>query len=93
MRARTHVRAHARTHEINVPKVFAMTQAVRRKTPSPPATTPATAAPSNGRRIQVRRSGVHGKGVFAVAPIPRRVIRTTRRTRTIPSTSTSMTAT
>ena len=24
---------------------------------------------TNGRRIQVRRSGVHGKGVFAVAPI------------------------
>lgn len=24
----------------------------------------------NGRRVQVRRSGVHGKGVFAVAPIP-----------------------
>ena len=24
---------------------------------------------SRGRRIQVRRSGVHGKGVFAVAPI------------------------
>jgi SET domain-containing protein len=24
-----------------------------------------------GRRIQVRRSGVHGKGVFAVAPIPK----------------------
>lgn len=29
-----------------------------------------TAAPAaNGRRIQVRLSGVHGKGVFAVAPI------------------------
>lgn len=26
-------------------------------------------APANGRRIQVRRSGVHGKGVFALAPI------------------------
>jgi SET domain-containing protein len=24
-----------------------------------------------GRRIQVRRSGVHGKGVFAVVPIPK----------------------
>jgi SET domain-containing protein len=28
-------------------------------------------APTQGRRIQVRRSGVHGKGVFAVAPIAR----------------------
>ena len=34
------------------------------KMPSTP-TTPKM----NGRRIQVRRSGVHGKGVFAVAPI------------------------
>ena len=28
------------------------------------------AAASKGRRIQVRRSGVHGKGVFALQPIP-----------------------
>jgi uncharacterized protein len=26
---------------------------------------------ASGRRIQVRRSGVHGKGVFAIAPIAR----------------------
>ena len=30
---------------------------------------PAPEAKASGRRIQVRRSGVHGKGVFAVAPI------------------------
>jgi len=30
-----------------------------------------TAAPANGRRIQVRRSGVHGKGVFALVDIPK----------------------
>jgi SET domain-containing protein len=30
----------------------------------------AKAPRSNGRRIQVRRSGVHGKGVFALRPIP-----------------------
>ena len=29
----------------------------------------AGARPASGRRIQVRRSGVHGKGVFAVQPI------------------------
>ena len=29
----------------------------------------AHAAPAAGRRIQVRRSGVHGKGVFALQPI------------------------
>ncbi|MEW6099757.1 MAG: SET domain-containing protein-lysine N-methyltransferase [Pseudomonadota bacterium] len=36
-----------------------------RPTPSPARRTTAR----GGRRIQVRRSGVHGKGVFAVAPI------------------------
>ena len=35
-----------------------------------PAKPPRSAAAS-GRRIQIRRSGVHGKGVFAVAPIPK----------------------
>jgi SET domain-containing protein len=30
---------------------------------------PGTGARPGGRRIQVRRSGVHGKGVFALAPI------------------------
>ena len=35
------------------------------------ASDPPAAAKSSGRRIQVRRSGVHGKGVFAVAPIAR----------------------
>jgi SET domain-containing protein len=34
-----------------------------------PRATAGSAVPSGGRRIQVRRSGVHGKGVFAVAPI------------------------
>ena len=29
----------------------------------------AAVAPAAGRRIQVRRSGVHGKGVFALVPI------------------------
>ncbi|MEO5697803.1 MAG: SET domain-containing protein [Burkholderiaceae bacterium] len=35
--------------------------------PSNLATAPHRAAP--GRRIQVRKSGVHGKGVFSVAPL------------------------
>ncbi len=30
-----------------------------------------TTAPATGRRIQVRRSGVHGKGVFALVDIPK----------------------
>jgi SET domain-containing protein len=39
-----------------------MTQAAR------PKSTPAP-SPSKGRRIQVRTSGVHGRGVYAVVPI------------------------
>ena len=36
----------------------------------PPAARPKTAAaPSSNRRIQVRRSGIHGRGVYAIAPI------------------------
>ena len=33
------------------------------------ATAPAPGTPVRGRRLQVRKSGVHGKGVFAVQPI------------------------
>jgi SET domain-containing protein len=41
-----------------------MTQAAKRKDPRPPIN-----GKHVGRRIQVRRSGVHGKGVFALAPL------------------------
>jgi uncharacterized protein len=70
------VRAHARTHEINVPNVFEMTQAVRSKPPSSAkhVLSQAAVSPGKGRRIQVRRSGVHGKGVYAVAPLARRQV-------------------
>lgn len=46
-------------------------QANRAKRPSLRGSTPspAAAARSGGRRIQVRRSGVHGKGVYALQPI------------------------
>jgi SET domain-containing protein len=43
-----------------------MTQARAAKTPKNRIS---AAAPSSGRRIQVRQSGVHGRGVFAVAEI------------------------
>ena len=59
-------------------------QAAAKKTPvrkKPTATTPpatasaatasAVASAPRGRRIQVRKSGVHGKGVFALQPIKR----------------------
>jgi len=39
------------------------TQATRAKSPR------AAATPTGGRRIQVRASGVHGKGVYALRPI------------------------
>jgi len=35
----------------------------------PARSQPTPTAPSRGRRIQVRRSGIHGKGVFALRPI------------------------
>jgi len=48
-----------------------MTQARARKaTPAPSKKTAAKpAAKTGGRRIQVRQSGVHGKGVYAIQPI------------------------
>jgi uncharacterized protein len=45
-----------------------MTQATKGKDTPARSTAPAA---KGGRRIQVRRSGVHGKGVFAVAPLAR----------------------
>jgi SET domain-containing protein len=50
-----------------------MTQARPGKSSQPPKKTPAAKAaapkPVGGRRIQVRRSGVHGKGMYAVEPL------------------------
>jgi uncharacterized protein len=51
--------AHARAYD----SMYPMTQSLQ----EPAATT--TPARRNGRRVQVRRSGVHGKGVFALKPI------------------------
>ena len=48
----------------------AAVQAKVSKTASPqPAPAAAATAPVRGRRLQVRKSGVHGKGVFVVQPI------------------------
>jgi hypothetical protein len=87
------------------------------KTPMPQSRTTPPSKPLNGRRvaaaqragtgrrIQVRRSGVHGKGVFALRPIAKgetiieytgevsAATRTIRATRTIPSSSTWTTST
>ena len=51
-----------------------MTQAARPlnfATSATAASRPGETATTGGRRIQVRRSGVHGKGVFALRPIAR----------------------
>jgi len=39
--------------------------------PSNSPSSPSTSPPAGGRRIQTRRSGVHGNGVFAVQDIPK----------------------
>jgi len=54
-----HARALAHTYEFNI----ANFPVAPKKAPIQPAAT--------GRRIQVRRSGVHGKGVFALIDIPK----------------------
>jgi SET domain-containing protein len=47
-----------------------MKPATQAKAPKSPAPTPAAAPPTTGqRRLQVRRSGIHGKGVFAGRPL------------------------
>lgn len=63
---RAHMYAHTRTRAPmnSMYPNRTMTQARRAASP-----TLATKAPSGGKRIQVRRSGVHGKGVYAIAPI------------------------
>jgi SET domain-containing protein len=39
------------------------------KSPAKSQPSPSSSSPLRGRRIQVRASGVHGKGVFAIRPI------------------------
>jgi SET domain-containing protein len=46
-----------------------MTSAARKKTLAAPTVPAPSLTGSKGRRIQVRNSAVHGRGVYAVAPI------------------------
>lgn len=63
MRAHAHRCAHVRAQAcINVTKFLPVSAA-------DPTQSPPVARPRAGRRLQVRRSGVHGKGVFALRPI------------------------
>jgi SET domain-containing protein len=62
-RARVHARAPMISMYIKKP----MTQEGASSNPEPISA--ATASKTGGRRIQVRKSGVHGKGVFSVAAL------------------------
>ncbi|HYW55889.1 MAG TPA: SET domain-containing protein-lysine N-methyltransferase [Polaromonas sp.] len=50
-------------HELTIPKKFDVSKT---QVPEPLSSVPADSLAANGRRIQTRRSGVHGKGMFAV---------------------------
>lgn len=49
--------------------ILLMSQAPSKNPPAVRTAHPASAAPAGGRRTQVRDSGVHGKGVYAVRPL------------------------
>ncbi|MBW8722712.1 MAG: SET domain-containing protein-lysine N-methyltransferase [Polaromonas sp.] len=54
-------------HELTIPKKYAVSKNQASAPLAPSAPTSSVPAPAaDGRRIQTRRSGVHGKGVFAV---------------------------
>ncbi|SFV02703.1 hypothetical protein SAMN05216350_1158 [Polaromonas sp. YR568] len=54
-------------HELTIPKKYVVSKNQASATPAPLSSSPVEpAAAADGRRIQTRRSGVHGKGVFAV---------------------------
>ena len=54
-------------HELTIPKKYAVSKTQATAPVTAPVSQPAPRTPaSDGRRIQTRRSGVHGKGVFAV---------------------------
>lgn len=58
------MRTHAHMHELTIPKKYVVSKTQASAVPASPSKPAAPAA--DGRRIQTRRSGVHGKGVFAV---------------------------
>ena len=61
------IRAHAHMHELTIPKKYVVSKNQASASLAPLPSMPTAPAPAtDGRRIQTRRSGVHGKGVFAV---------------------------
>ena len=71
MCTRTHMRAHAHMHEFTITNfsTVAKTPVSRPDAQSAARQKRAQKASASSRRIQVRRSGVHGKGVFALQDI------------------------
>ncbi len=55
MRGRTRARTHTCVHEFTLPKIFDVAKSPARQ---------------SGKRIQTRRSGVHGKGVYTLVDVP-----------------------
>ena len=53
-------------HELTIPKKFTKNFAVSKNQVSAPLVPSVDIKPTDSRRIQTRRSGVHGKGVFAL---------------------------
>jgi SET domain-containing protein len=49
--------------------IWPMTQAAQKKRPAARKAPAAQAVPERGPRTQVRQSGVHGKGVYAIRPL------------------------
>jgi len=61
-------------HDLTIPKKFAVSQnqalaTLARRAPAPRSTSKLADPVTDGRRIQTRKSGVHGKGVFALADL------------------------
>jgi SET domain-containing protein len=50
-------------------RIWPMTQAAQKTKPAARKAATSEAVPTSGRRTQVRESGVHGKGVFALRPL------------------------
>ncbi|MBT0570400.1 SET domain-containing protein-lysine N-methyltransferase [Curvibacter sp. CHRR-16] len=68
MRAPT--RTHTRPHCLHLTKFFAVAKTPAKTPADTTAKAPVLSNPMpRGRRVQVRRSGVHGKGVFALQDI------------------------
>ena len=69
-RAGSHAHMRAHMHELTIPKKYTVSKTMASSDRSAehrssPAAVAAPAADLTGRRIHTRRSGVHGKGVFA----------------------------